>query len=75
MFLVVMLGGDGQIAQAVSIGLGRVADIVALQSPHEALRHTVALRATHRGLSGAAGNVPGKGPGLFGGIGAQPLHW
>lgn len=79
MFLVVMLEGDGQVAQGRrSIRLGHVADVVTLHGLHEALRHAVALWATHRSGQGQQADLPGKGPGLFGGIGraviVQPLH-
>lgn len=79
MFLVVMLEGDGQVAQGgCSVVLGHVADVIALNGLHEALRHAVDLQAAHRGGQAQQADLPGKGTGLLGGIsravGAQPLH-
>jgi hypothetical protein len=49
MFLVVMLEGDGQVAQGRrSIRFGHMADVVTLHRFHEALRYAIALWAAHR---------------------------
>jgi hypothetical protein len=55
-----------------------MADVVALHGLHEALCRAVALWTAHRSCQGQQADLPGKAPGLFGGIGrvviAQPLH-
>lgn len=70
MLLVVMLEGNGQVAQRrFAIRLGHVRHVITFDRLHEALGHAVALRAAHWGGHRLQADLPSKQARLFGGIG------